>query len=133
MQKNITNIIINFNTKLITNSFITNIKNEKWQLKIQTLNAIKIILIQKKIKTKNNNKTKITQKNNIEKNSKYVIFYKSAIRLLFINHWFDVLYFLTMFSFLFFSESKKHVDKHKCVISIKNFISWVLLHYNHKL
>ena len=53
---------------------------------MQILNAMRIILTQKQIKIENNNKTKITQKNNIEKISKYVIFYKSTIQLLFISY-----------------------------------------------
>ena len=124
LQKTIMNIITNLNTKLMTSSFITFIKKEKRQPEMQVLNAITIILVQKQIETGKNNETKITQKNGIEKNSKYVIFYKSTTQLSLISHWFDVLYFLTAFSSVLFQESRRHVDKRECAISIKNFVSW---------
>ena len=45
LQRIIANIITNFNTKLITSSFITNIKSEKRQSKMQILDAMRVILI----------------------------------------------------------------------------------------
>lgn len=118
-------------SEFLTNSLITNIENEKTQLKMRNLQIMQVVLFQHENNDKFSNKIKSTFENNV-KISNHFISFEIQKRISLINHWSNVFYFVAVFSTLFSRELNDHADDRNEKISIETFAKWVLTHYSRK-